>query len=224
MDRAHRIGQTKKVFVYRLLTKETVEEKMVERQAIKLKLDQVVIQQGHQATNKNLTKDEYEKILLHGAAKIMQAKTEKVTAAEIDVDKLIEQGEENHRRLKEAAEAQISRFTNQNTFDLNLEHIDVFRFQEKDFREEKKRVQSILAAQQEEAVRKAMTEGRGRVRRQAAIDAESTIHDFHKQANKGRERGDKAATELAEDFQIPKKKLATKKFYEWQFFADLGRL
>lgn len=46
MDRAHRIGQTKKVFVYRLITKSTVEEKIVQRQAIKLKLDQMVIQQG----------------------------------------------------------------------------------------------------------------------------------------------------------------------------------
>jgi len=39
MDRAHRIGQKRDVYVYRLVCKETVEEKMVERQAIKLKLD-----------------------------------------------------------------------------------------------------------------------------------------------------------------------------------------
>ncbi len=43
MDRAHRIGQKKKVYVYRLITKSTVEEKIVERQAIRLKLDQMVI-------------------------------------------------------------------------------------------------------------------------------------------------------------------------------------
>ena len=39
MDRAHRIGQTKKVFVYRLISKDSVEEKIIERQAVKLKLD-----------------------------------------------------------------------------------------------------------------------------------------------------------------------------------------
>ena len=44
MDRAHRIGQTKNVYVYRLISMQTVEEKIIERQAIKLKLDQVVIQ------------------------------------------------------------------------------------------------------------------------------------------------------------------------------------
>ena len=44
MDRAHRIGQKKNVYVYRLISEATVEEKIIERQAIKLKLDQVVIQ------------------------------------------------------------------------------------------------------------------------------------------------------------------------------------
>ena len=43
MDRAYRIGQTKNVYVYRLITVSTVEEKIIERQAIKLKLDQVII-------------------------------------------------------------------------------------------------------------------------------------------------------------------------------------
>ena len=44
MDRAHRIGQKKDVYVYRLVTKDTVEEKIVQRQAIRLKVDQVFIQ------------------------------------------------------------------------------------------------------------------------------------------------------------------------------------
>ena len=43
MDRAHRIGQRKEVFVYRLICQDTVEEKIVQRQAIKLKMDQVFI-------------------------------------------------------------------------------------------------------------------------------------------------------------------------------------
>lgn len=71
MDRAHRIGQKKKVYVYRLITKNSIEVKIIERQAIKLKLDQIVIQQGRQAHSNKLSKDEYEKIILHGAAEII---------------------------------------------------------------------------------------------------------------------------------------------------------
>lgn len=42
--RAHRIGQTKAVNIYRLVCKETVEEKIFERAKQKMVLDQVVIQ------------------------------------------------------------------------------------------------------------------------------------------------------------------------------------
>ena len=52
-DRAHRIGQTKTVRVFRLITEHTVEERIVERAEMKLHLDQVVIQQG---TLKNIHK------------------------------------------------------------------------------------------------------------------------------------------------------------------------
>jgi glyoxylase-like metal-dependent hydrolase (beta-lactamase superfamily II) len=47
MDRAHRIGQTKPVSVYRLVTAGTVEEKIIERALLKLKLDAVVVTHGH---------------------------------------------------------------------------------------------------------------------------------------------------------------------------------
>jgi SWI/SNF-related matrix-associated actin-dependent regulator of chromatin subfamily A member 5 len=54
MDRAHRIGQTKQVFVFRFVTEESVEERMLERGAQKLRLDQLVIQQGRQQLQKGM--------------------------------------------------------------------------------------------------------------------------------------------------------------------------
>ena len=45
-DRAHRIGQKKVVRVFRFVTENTVEERIIERAEMKLRLDNVVIQQG----------------------------------------------------------------------------------------------------------------------------------------------------------------------------------
>lgn len=45
-DRAHRIGQTKKVMVYRFLTKNTMDQKIVERGISKRFLEKLVIHKG----------------------------------------------------------------------------------------------------------------------------------------------------------------------------------
>ena len=49
MDRAHRLGQTKPVQVFRFVSEGTVEEKIIERADKKLFLDAAVIQQGRLA-------------------------------------------------------------------------------------------------------------------------------------------------------------------------------
>jgi len=43
MDRAHRIGQTTQVYVFRFVAENSVEEHMLEHAAQKLRLDQLVI-------------------------------------------------------------------------------------------------------------------------------------------------------------------------------------
>jgi SWI/SNF-related matrix-associated actin-dependent regulator of chromatin subfamily A member 5 len=40
-DRAHRLGQTKPVMIYRLITQHSIEEKVIERAEMKLRLDAV---------------------------------------------------------------------------------------------------------------------------------------------------------------------------------------
>lgn len=75
MDRAHRIGQTKQVYVFRFITEGSVEERMLERAAQKLRLDQLVIQQGRTQQTKAANKDELLEMITHGAEKIINSTT-----------------------------------------------------------------------------------------------------------------------------------------------------
>ena len=68
MDRAHRIGQTKVVQVFRLITPNTMEEKMMERQSLKLKLDSMIIQKGRTAPKgQGMQKEEMADMVNYGA-------------------------------------------------------------------------------------------------------------------------------------------------------------
>ena len=72
-DRAHRIGQKKPVFVYRMVTQDSVEEKVIERAELKLKLDAVIIQQGRlsqQSSKSKMSKDEMLSMIRYGADKV----------------------------------------------------------------------------------------------------------------------------------------------------------
>lgn len=46
-DRCHRIGQTKPVVVYRLVTANTIDQKIVERAAAKRKLEKLIIHKSN---------------------------------------------------------------------------------------------------------------------------------------------------------------------------------
>jgi SWI/SNF-related matrix-associated actin-dependent regulator of chromatin subfamily A member 5 len=99
MDRAHRIGQTKPVSVFRFITQSTIEEKMIEKQALKLKLDSVIIQKGRAATkSQGFSKDEFKDVVNYGADEIFQVGD---TVTEEDIEKLIQIGLENATVLRE---------------------------------------------------------------------------------------------------------------------------
>ena len=50
-DRCHRIGQTRPVVVYRFVTADTIDQRIVERAAAKRKLEKMVIHKGRQYSN-----------------------------------------------------------------------------------------------------------------------------------------------------------------------------
>jgi SWI/SNF-related matrix-associated actin-dependent regulator of chromatin subfamily A member 5 len=104
MDRAHRIGQKKQVRVFRFVTDNAIEEKVLERAAQKLRLDQVVIQQGRvQQQTKNTSKDELLSMIQHGAEKVFQAhaegEAENGNTEYDDIDAILKKGEERTAEL-----------------------------------------------------------------------------------------------------------------------------
>ncbi|KCV72616.1 hypothetical protein H696_00200 [Fonticula alba] len=88
-DRAHRIGQRRQVRCYRFVTESSVEEKMIERAEIKLRLDRVVIQQGGAEAARAMhsaaaaSKDELLGMIQHGARELLNARAKaSATASE----------------------------------------------------------------------------------------------------------------------------------------------
>ncbi|EJD52770.1 SNF2 family DNA-dependent ATPase [Auricularia subglabra TFB-10046 SS5] len=97
MDRAHRIGQTKQVYVFRFIAEGSVEERMLERAAQKLRLDQLVIQQGRTQMTKAANKDDLLDMIHHGAEKIVNS-TDNLMVDD-DIEAIIQRGEERTQEL-----------------------------------------------------------------------------------------------------------------------------
>jgi SNF2 family DNA or RNA helicase len=62
IDRAHRIGQTRRVFASRLIARDTVEEKVLELQRTKRDLADAIIT-GDNASVRNLRREDLEVLL-----------------------------------------------------------------------------------------------------------------------------------------------------------------
>ncbi|KAK7686498.1 hypothetical protein QCA50_010096 [Cerrena zonata] len=97
MDRAHRIGQTKQVYVFRFITEGSVEERMLERAAQKLRLDQLVIQQGRTQATKAANKEELLEMITHGAENIVNSADDLLINE--DIEAVIQRGEERTHEL-----------------------------------------------------------------------------------------------------------------------------
>ncbi|KAK7746356.1 chromatin remodeling complex Adenosinetriphosphatase [Cytospora paraplurivora] len=132
MDRAHRIGQTKQVVVYRFVTDNAIEEKVLERAAQKLRLDQLVIQQGRAqiAAKAAANKDELLSMIQHGAETVFQSKGAVGHAAEMgadmtddDIDAILSAGENRTKELNAKYEKlgldDLQKFTSESAYEWN---------------------------------------------------------------------------------------------------------
>lgn len=112
MDRAHRIGQTKQVKVFRFITDNAIEEKVLERATQKLRLDQLVIQQGRNngginaagtQGGKAASKDVLLDMIQHGAAEIFKGK-EKEEEGDLDIEALLSESDRKTKELNKKYE------------------------------------------------------------------------------------------------------------------------
>lgn len=138
MDRAHRIGQTKQVRVFRLITENTVEERIVERAEIKLRLDTIVIQQGRlvDAVGNKLGKEEMLGMIRHGAEHIFASKDTELTDEDIDeiLARAQNKTEELQKKLESMGESSLRNFT------LDAPGESVYKFEGEDYREKQKQL------------------------------------------------------------------------------------
>ncbi|GMM37369.1 DNA translocase [Saccharomycopsis crataegensis] len=108
MDRAHRIGQKKQVEVYRFVTENAIEEKVLERATQKLRLDQLVIQQGRMhnssaAMAKNKVgdnKDDLLSMIQHGAKSVFESDKSTFDLNE-DIESILAKSETKTSKLNE---------------------------------------------------------------------------------------------------------------------------
>ena len=134
MDRAHRIGQTKQVVVYRFVTDNAIEEKVLERAAQKLRLDQLVIQQGRAQTAAKAAanKDELLSMIQHGAERVFKTKGGIGSATEgdgdlndDDIDAILQAGENRTKELNARYEKlgidDLQKFSSESAYEWNGE-------------------------------------------------------------------------------------------------------
>lgn len=135
MDRAHRIGQTKQVVVFRFVTENAVEEKVLERAAQKLRLDQLVIQQGRaqQQAKQAASKDELLNMIQHGAENIFKSASGSGPlsgneATDDDIDAILQRGEERTAQLNARYEKlgfdDLQKFTSESAYEWNGQNFE----------------------------------------------------------------------------------------------------
>jgi SWI/SNF-related matrix-associated actin-dependent regulator of chromatin subfamily A member 5 len=127
MDRAHRIGQTKPVTVFRLVTQDTLEERILERQCLRLKLDSLVIQHCKERKN-TIGKEDLREMLKYGADKILKATGDNSDVTDADLDAILESGEKKLTSMNQALDAELENLKRKDLIDFHGK-IDIWRFE-----------------------------------------------------------------------------------------------
>lgn len=129
IDRAHRIGQTRPVTIYRFVSEGTVEEKIVERAAKKLKIDHLIIQRGKPIQNK-VSALEMTSMIQYGVDKLFNLNEE---TNEQDIEELLEYSINKTEKMTECLK-NIEEKLNINNLALNTDSKDIYQFEGEDYK------------------------------------------------------------------------------------------
>ncbi|OQV20493.1 SWI/SNF-related matrix-associated actin-dependent regulator of chromatin subfamily A member 5 [Hypsibius exemplaris] len=177
MDRVHRIGQTKPVTVFRLITENTVEERIIERAERKMRLDALVIQGGRLVEQaKGLGKDEIQKMIRFGAQQIIHSSDVDINnIADLDIDTILEQGKlktaEMNKKFGELSEDNLRAFANDYSAE---EKTKVHQFEGEDYK-----TKQMLAAKLAEMEQNWISLPKRERKQLYDLSGASTSRDYH---------------------------------------------
>jgi len=148
IDRAHRIGQKREVVVYRFVTEGSVEEKIVERAARKLKVDHLIMQKGKFTHNEynpgKMNSNEMASMIKYGAQEIILSEQDGVIKDE-NIDNIIGHSLQKTEEINKSL-SKIEEKFNLNNVSLTGEdekYTNLYEFEGEDYKKNKNQAANI---------------------------------------------------------------------------------
>ena len=195
--------------MYRLVTENSIEEKVVERAHQKLKLDAMVVQHGRLQEKDRMTKDDMLGAIKYGADNIFRTSNESSITDE-DIDVLIERGQKKTKEMMQLLE----KADKGDLFDFSLKFdgsTGVQEYEGVDYSDPKARQQAIddqLLSLMSEEARMAHTEKRQR----------KPVANYNEDAYYGQAVNSELANERKA--KMPKH-MRLPKMEEWHFYDEV---